>query len=75
MFLRYGRKDAELRIQVFVDRHDRGNVSTAVAVIRSRPDSHDRLLGKMKLNSILAMREGRNEASSCPSTDLVAFID
>jgi len=42
-------EDAELRIQVFADVHNGSNVTTAVAVIRSRPNSDHGLLREVIL--------------------------
>ncbi len=49
VLLRDGREDAEFRVQIHVDSHDGGNVSTTVAIIRRRPDRHDGLFGEVEL--------------------------
>lgn len=49
VLVRDGREDAEFGIQVFIDGHDRGDISATIAVVRRRPHRNDRLLWKVEL--------------------------
>lgn len=42
-------EDAELGVDVLVDCHDGCNIAAAVAVVRSRPHSDNRVLGEVVL--------------------------
>lgn len=43
------REDAELGIEVLINGHDRCNITTAVTVVGSGPDSDDGVLGEVIL--------------------------
>src|SRR6478609_6246646 len=49
LIVRNGRENAKPRVQVLIHSHDRSNITTAVAVVRCRPDSHYRVLWEMIL--------------------------
>ena len=42
-------EDAELGVKIFADVHDRSNIAAAIAVVRSRPNSDNGLLGEVIL--------------------------
>src|SRR3569833_441072 len=75
----HGREDAELGIEIFVDRHDRSNVAAPITVVWCRPDSDHGLLSEMELREKRrecqpgliqgAIREGGKK------TYLVALVD
>jgi hypothetical protein len=47
--IRHSREDFEVWFQIFAQRHDRSDIPATVAVVRSRPNGHDVLRGKMIL--------------------------
>lgn len=60
---------AELWVQILTDVHDGCNITTAIAVIWSRPNGNNGLLGEVILNPLAKRVLGNKE------TYLVAFID
>ena len=52
LIFRDGRKDAELWVKILSNIHDRSDVTAAIAVIRSRPDSDNRLLREVILSKV-----------------------
>jgi hypothetical protein len=65
-----GTEDAELRVEVFTDVHDRCNIATAIAVVRRGPNGDDRLLGEVVLLTF-SFWEGHRKKRPY----LIAFID
>jgi hypothetical protein len=45
----HSREDLEIWLKIFAQRHDRSDIPATIAVIRSRPNGHDVLRGKMIL--------------------------
>ena len=47
----HGRKNAELGLEVVIDRHDRRHITAPVAVVGRRPDGDDGLVREVELDS------------------------